>query len=104
MSNYYNNYSDFTGGPIVISFKKYAKVCPQTHDRINIFRAIAACLGKDKDDIIRDFYALNEVRYICRSTRNWVAAFQFHMMGKDKKKIIVGDNVCKYYDYICVLY
>jgi len=100
----YSNYSDYTGGPILIRFKKYSKVCAQTHDRINIFRAIAACLGKDKDDINRDFYALNAVPYISRSTRDWVAAFQFHMMGKDKKKIVVSDNVCKSYDYICVLY
>ena len=98
------SYSDFTGGPICIRFKKCSIVRAQIHDRLNIFRAIAECLGKDKDDIIRDFYALKEVRYIRRSTRDWVAAFQFHMMGKDKKKIVVSDNVCKSYDYICVLY
>ena len=96
-------YSEFPG-PIVVNFKKCAIVRAQTHDRINIFRAIAECLGKDKDEVIRDFYALNEVGYGCRSTRDWVSAFKFHMMGNDKKKIIVNDNVCKCFDFICVLY
>ena len=97
------SYSEFPG-PIVVNFKKCAIVRAQTHDRINIFRAIAECLGKDKDEVIHDFYALNEVGYGCRSTRNWVVAFQFHIMGSDKKKIVVNDHVCKCFDYICVLY
>ena len=94
-------YSDFPG-PIAINFKKCSIVRAQTHDRINIFRAISECLGKDKDEVIRDFYALND--YGSRSTRDWVTAFKFHVMGGDKKKILVNDNVCKSFDYIYVLY